>query len=476
MQHVDEGRLHAWLDGELPSAGPEGARALERHLEECAVCRARADEERRIRDDASSILRRADPAEHPSPGVIPFPAPAPARRTARPWVVLGWAASVLIALGIGWMARPEPEAPIAINAPPAPAPAAVGSETAAQSVPTVQSAPTATVGTRPATTPAARANGGERRTVPPVGVMVPDMDPAAPEPVAMAEPSPPPPPPAPPAEMVQEPISATPPPPPPAPLPPPPPPLAVAEAPPPPPVASAPAAALAERTTRARVESATVTLRGRVTDAQGAAVSGATVSVPTLAARTVTDANGSYTLSVPATSDTVRVLASRLGSASQSRSLVAQPGALKTVNFALAPAALALEGVVVTGQGVAARNRSATAAGVAAPPADAWRTVDRAEAERQLGRPLVTVPGLPLLEIELGEGEGRSAVRVTQRLRDGTVLSLLQWRGAGARAPRPCEAPDAGATCIAFTRSGVLVEASAPVPAATLRAHLAPLL
>jgi anti-sigma factor RsiW len=99
MQHVDEGRLHAWLDGELPPAGPEGARALERHLEECAACRARAGEERRIRDGASSILRRADPAEHPSPGVIPFPAPAPARRTARPWVVLGWAASVLIAPG-----------------------------------------------------------------------------------------------------------------------------------------------------------------------------------------------------------------------------------------------------------------------------------------------------------------------------------------------------------------------------------------
>jgi hypothetical protein len=285
----------------------------------------------------------------------------------------------------------------------------------------------------------------------------------------MAEPSPPPPP-APAVETAEEPV-ATPPPP---PAPPPPPPLAVAEAP-PPPVPSAPAAALAGRTPGVRVESATVTVRGRVTDAQGAAVSGASVSVPALAARTVTDANGSYTLSVPATSATVQVVASRLGSASQSRSLVAQPGAPKTVDFALAPAAIGLEGVVVTGQGGAARNRSATAAGIAVPPADAWRTVDRAEAERQLGRPLVSVPSLPLLEIELGEGEGRSAVRVTQRLPDGTVLSLLQWRGAGARTPRPCEAPDAGATCIAFTRSGVLVEASAPVPAATLRGHLAPL-
>ncbi|HLL84923.1 MAG TPA: hypothetical protein VK420_19800, partial [Longimicrobium sp.] len=152
MQHVDEGRLHAWLDGELPPAGPEGARALERHLEECAACRARADEERRIRDDASSILRRADPVEHPPTGVIPFPAPAPARRTARPWVVLGWAASVLLALGIGWMARPEPEAPVAINAPATPdadaaAPGsadAAGAESAAAAATDLQSAPTAT--------------------------------------------------------------------------------------------------------------------------------------------------------------------------------------------------------------------------------------------------------------------------------------------------------------------------------------------
>ena len=129
MQHVDEGRLHAWLDGELPPAGSEGARALERHLDECAACRARAAEERRIRDDASSILRRADPVEQPAPGVIPFPAPAPARRTARPWVALGWAASVLIALGIGWMARPEPDSPVAINQPSRPsAPAADAAE------------------------------------------------------------------------------------------------------------------------------------------------------------------------------------------------------------------------------------------------------------------------------------------------------------------------------------------------------------
>ena len=39
MQHVDEGQLHAYLDGELTEPG-DGPREVERHLEECAECRA----------------------------------------------------------------------------------------------------------------------------------------------------------------------------------------------------------------------------------------------------------------------------------------------------------------------------------------------------------------------------------------------------------------------------------------------------
>jgi hypothetical protein len=51
-------------------------------------------------------------------------------------------------------------------------------------------------------------------------------------------------------------------------------------------------------------------------------------------------------------------------------------------------------------------------------------------------------------------------------------VSAPKERATGRRSNQK---QDAGATCIAFTQSGVLVEASAPVPAATLRAHLAPL-
>ncbi|MBD0320261.1 MAG: hypothetical protein ICV87_08005, partial [Gemmatimonadetes bacterium] len=88
MQHVDEGRLHAWLDGELPAGGPDGARALERHLAGCAACRAVVEEERKIRDAASAILREADPGP---PRVIPIAAAPSAPRGRRTWVALGWA-------------------------------------------------------------------------------------------------------------------------------------------------------------------------------------------------------------------------------------------------------------------------------------------------------------------------------------------------------------------------------------------------
>ncbi|HEX8829872.1 MAG TPA: zf-HC2 domain-containing protein, partial [Longimicrobium sp.] len=120
MQHVDEGRLHAWLDGELP----DEERAVERHLEECDACRARADEERRIRNAASSILLGADPGEIAMRRMVTVPA---ARRP-RPWVAVGWAASVLLALGVGWIARPSPREPVAIA--PAPRTAPVTAPTA----------------------------------------------------------------------------------------------------------------------------------------------------------------------------------------------------------------------------------------------------------------------------------------------------------------------------------------------------------
>src|SRR5258706_7471875 len=64
MSHVDEGTLHAYLDGELP---PVERTALETHLADCAMCRATLTEERALRERASAVLGSARPAERPAP-------------------------------------------------------------------------------------------------------------------------------------------------------------------------------------------------------------------------------------------------------------------------------------------------------------------------------------------------------------------------------------------------------------------------
>src|SRR5712675_1687808 len=64
MSHVDEGTLHAYLDGELPSAERT---ALEAHLADCMTCRANLTEERALRERAVALFGSTRPAERPAP-------------------------------------------------------------------------------------------------------------------------------------------------------------------------------------------------------------------------------------------------------------------------------------------------------------------------------------------------------------------------------------------------------------------------
>lgn len=104
MWHADEGMLHAYLDGELSAM--ETAR-LEGHLGQCEACQARLAEERALIERAQALLARAAP---PDDVVRPWtpPAPAPGPRFHR-WVPVAWAASVMLALGVGWWVRGGPE-------------------------------------------------------------------------------------------------------------------------------------------------------------------------------------------------------------------------------------------------------------------------------------------------------------------------------------------------------------------------------
>src|SRR6059036_2955066 len=106
MSHVDEGTLHAYLDGELPSADRE---TVEAHLAQCDTCRAALTEARALVERATALLGSARPAERPAPPLEQL------RRTAKraPWHVrtsFAWAASIALALGVGYLLRSPTEA------------------------------------------------------------------------------------------------------------------------------------------------------------------------------------------------------------------------------------------------------------------------------------------------------------------------------------------------------------------------------
>lgn len=114
MSHVDEGALHAYLDGELPAA--ERA-ALEAHVAACSACGARLADERALVERASQLLGLAQPAERPAP---PLHQLRQRRVMWRLRMPLAWAASIVLALSMGYYLRgpesrviPQAAAPVA---------------------------------------------------------------------------------------------------------------------------------------------------------------------------------------------------------------------------------------------------------------------------------------------------------------------------------------------------------------------------
>lgn len=62
MSHLDEGVLHAYLDGELEGSG---LRDAEEHLEGCPRCRTRLEEARRLEARVGATLEELEPAGDP---------------------------------------------------------------------------------------------------------------------------------------------------------------------------------------------------------------------------------------------------------------------------------------------------------------------------------------------------------------------------------------------------------------------------
>lgn len=129
MSHVREGEIHAYLDGALNRLGETRAGEVRRHVDGCEDCRSRLEEERRLRDVASQlldsgapgsfdmppfeeILRRAEagPAGSSVAGASDPPSTREssdraARRSLGRTQRWAWAASLVLALGTGWLLR-----------------------------------------------------------------------------------------------------------------------------------------------------------------------------------------------------------------------------------------------------------------------------------------------------------------------------------------------------------------------------------
>ena len=99
MSHVDEGTLHAYLDGEL---APVERERVDTHLKGCAACQARLTEERAILERASKLLGMAAPPERAMPPLTQLRRPPVMWRLRRP---LAWAATLILAVGLGWYVR-----------------------------------------------------------------------------------------------------------------------------------------------------------------------------------------------------------------------------------------------------------------------------------------------------------------------------------------------------------------------------------
>lgn len=127
MRHVTDGELHAYLDGGLDVL-PEGrGGVVRRHVDRCEACASRLEEARALRSRVDEILgmastdvtgapsleelrRLAATSDDAAPGGGPevvAPADGGTRRTGsrgpRGRTSLRWAATVMVALGAGWL-------------------------------------------------------------------------------------------------------------------------------------------------------------------------------------------------------------------------------------------------------------------------------------------------------------------------------------------------------------------------------------
>lgn len=433
MRHLDEGELQDWLDQERSGVGSLEADEIGRHLELCPECAERLARLEDVTRRARSVLSSVEPADQSVPDFAAIVARtgSTGRRPRRHrWIAAAWAASLVGAIAVGWLANDRLGEPRIALAPEreeragAASAATPEAETTRPEAEARSDAPDARGGdtgdTRVTTAPeptrvAVESAPGDSAPVAPDGQAAPPAD----ERVAAAARAPEGLGPSPNAEASEQAgdVSAN---------------------------ESAPG-------------EGPVVVTGRVTDEAGTPLSAVQVYASGTDVGVLTDDDGNYALALPEGADStasgVKLTAQRIGFRTATRAIVPGGGDTATADFRLGEQALALEEVVVTGvpgavPGAPQRRAVGYAVGPTAPETT-WTSVDPARAGEEAGFPVLFVPGLEVLGVEMGRLEGAAAVRVRQAIDPETVLTVIQRRypirsDAAADRDRPEVAPRVG--------------------------------
>jgi hypothetical protein len=209
-------------------------------------------------------------------------------------------------------------------------------------------------------------------------------------------------------------------------------------------------------------------VRGFVEDEGGRPIPAAQVFVAQLDVGVLTQPDGRYDLRLPAERDSFEVTVQRIGFRQQARAISGGEGDYVDADFRLREEALALDEIVVTGEGATPRTTTR------ATPF-AWRPLSSIAAEGYVGSALWMLPGLDVLTVEVAYGDNANethVARVRQRLGGDLTLTLIQGRTDGRRARWPIQSTGA---VLSTWRGEMLITATAPVSADSLGVLLAQL-